>query len=127
MNWLYVFKNWGSTLLLGAILFILTAGLGAEEAIVFAIMLSAASLVFSLPTLLVYILVFYWLKKKNSMDRKWIRLILVSTTILGIGITICLFNTIGAMQPIICYSIAAIVSSYFFEFEKDDLENSINL
>lgn len=123
MNWSYVFKHWGSTLFLGAILFIITEGLGAEEAIVFTLILSTASLVFSLPTLLVYIIVFYWLKKKNSMDRKWVRLILVSTTILGIGITICLFNTIGVMQPLICYSIAAIVSSYFFEIEKGSFEN----
>ncbi|RKE55979.1 hypothetical protein [Sphingobacterium detergens] len=118
MNWLYIFKHWGSTLLLGAVLFILSEGLGAEEAIVFALMLSAASLVFSLPTLLVYILVFYWLKKKNRMDRKWVRLILVSTTILGIGITLFWVNFIGIMQPLICYSIAAIVSSYFFDIEK---------
>ncbi|WP_293942778.1 MULTISPECIES: hypothetical protein [unclassified Sphingobacterium] len=123
MNWLYVFKHWGSTLLLGAILFILTEGLGAEEGIVFTLILSAASLAFSIPTLIIYILVFYWLKKYNRTNKKWVRLILVSTTILGIGITLCLLYSIGIIQPLICYSIAAIVSSYFFELEKGNLEN----
>jgi hypothetical protein len=56
------------------------------------------------------------------VQAKWVRLILVSTAILGIGTTICLFNTVEVLQPIICYSIAAIVSSYFFELEKDDVE-----
>ncbi len=123
MNWLYVFKHWGSTLILGAILFILTEGLGAEEGIVFTLILSAASLAFSIPTLIIYILVFYWLKKYNRTNKKWVRLILVSTTILGIGITLCLLYSIGIIQPLICYSIAAIVSSYFFELEKGNLEN----
>ena len=123
MNWLYVFKHWGSTLILGAILFILTEGLGAEEGIVFTLILSAASLAFSIPTLIIYILVFYWLKKYNRTNKKWVRIILVSTTILGIGITLCLLYSIGIIQPLICYSIAAIVSSYFFELEKGNLEN----
>jgi len=119
---LYVFKHWGSTLLIGAILFILAAGLGADAAMVAIIMLSVVSLLFSIPTLIIYILVFYWLKKHSRMDTKWVRLILVSTAILGIGTTICLCNTVGVLQPIMCYSIAAIVFSYFFELEKDDVE-----
>ncbi len=122
MNWSYVFKHWGSTLLIGAILFILTEALGADEAIVFTLLLSAASLISSIPTLGIYILVFYWFNKKNNVDRKWMRLILVSTTIVGIGFTLCLINTIGIMQPLICYSVATIVSSYFFKIEKIDLE-----
>ncbi|WP_433900158.1 hypothetical protein [Sphingobacterium puteale] len=111
MRWQYVFKHWGCTLLLGVILFILTAGLGAEEAMVITLMLPAVSLVFSIPTLIIYIVVFHWLKKYSIMDTKWVKLILVTTTILGIGITICLFDTAGVMRPIMCYSIAAIVSS----------------
>jgi len=70
MNWLYVFKQWGSTLSLGGILFILTAGLGAKEAMVVTLMLSAVSLVFSIPALIIYLLVFYWLKKHSRMDTK---------------------------------------------------------
>jgi hypothetical protein len=106
---------------IGAILFILTEELGAEEAMVVTLMLPIVSLVLSIPTLIIYITVFLWLKKNSLMDTKWIRLILVSTTILGIGTTICLFDTVGVMQPIMCYSIAAIVSSYFFKLEKDDV------
>ena len=48
------------------------------------------------------------------MDTKWVRLILVSTTILGIGTTIYFYDAAGVMQSFICYSIAAIVSNYFF-------------
>gem|GEM_PF-5667567 len=64
----------------------------------------------------------YAIANRRMVQAKWVRLILVSTAILGIGTTICLFNTVEVLQPIICYSIAAIVSSYFFELEKDDVE-----
>ena len=79
MRWQYVFKHWGCTLLLGVILFILTAVLGAEEAMVITLMLPAVSLVFSIPTLIIYIVVFHWLKKYSIMDTKWVKLILVTT------------------------------------------------
>ncbi|WP_310080066.1 hypothetical protein [Sphingobacterium sp. 2149] len=60
----------GSTLLIGAILFILATGLGAEEAMVVTLMLLALSLVFSIPTLIIYILLLNGLKKHSRINTK---------------------------------------------------------
>lgn len=82
------------------------------------------SFVWSLPTLLIYCIVFYSLRKKISSTTifKWI---LIGTCILGIIMTFAaisinfIFDS-ESWAMIGCYSLSAIIVSFIFKIQKKD-------
>ncbi len=77
MRWSYIFKHWGTTILIAPIILSLYGGFENQEVFndiwVFPWIL-IGGIVLSLPTLLVYILAFYLLNR-YEIDVKWVRAI----------------------------------------------------
>lgn len=123
MRWSYVFKHWGSTLLLGTTILTLVSGfkfLSPSEignALAWFTIYLIFSIIYSIPTLIVYLLVVYLLVGKN-IDSRWIKFILIFVTIVGITLTSSLIDSDLLMNLSIYYSLSSVVMGIFLKFEK---------
>lgn len=126
MKWSYIFKHWGSTLLLGTTILTLVSGfkfLSPSEignALAWFTIYLIFSIIYSIPTLIIYLLVFYGLINRN-IDSKWIKLILISVTIAGITLTTSLIDSDKLESLTIYYSLSAIVTGVLLKFERTEL------
>ncbi len=123
MNWSYIFKHWGCTLLLGTMILTLVSGfkfLSPSEigdAFAWFSIYLIFSIIYSIPTLIIYLLVFYGLINRN-IDSKWIKLILISVTIAGITLTTSLIDSDKLESLTIYYSLSAVVTGILLKFER---------
>lgn len=121
LKWSYIFKHWIGTLLLGNILVSIFPGFnpinssGIGLTILISILWLCYSAIYSIPTLVCYILAFSWFKD-NTLNVNWIKMTLILVTLAGITMTVAL--TVGSMEAAIYYSIAAIVTGILFKIEK---------
>jgi len=126
MKWSYILKHWGCTLLLGTTILTLVSGfkfLSPSEignALVWFTIYLIFSIIYSIPTLIIYLLVFYGLINRN-IDSKWIKLILISVTIAGITLTTSLIDSDKLESLTIYYLLSAIVTGVLLKFEKTKL------
>jgi len=123
MRWSYVFKHWGSTLLLGTTILTLVSGfkfLSPSEignVLAWFTIYLIFSIIYSIPTLIIYLLVFYRLINRN-IDSKWIKFILISITIIGITLTTLLIDFSSLKNLTIYYSISSVVTGILFKIQK---------
>ncbi len=121
LKWSYIFKHWIGTLLLGNILVSIFPGFnpinssGIGLTILISILWLCYSAIYSIPTLVCYILAFSWFKD-NTLNVNWIKMTLILVTLAGITVTVAL--TVGSMDVAIYYSIAAIITGILFKIEK---------
>ncbi|PUV25036.1 hypothetical protein DCO56_08830 [Sphingobacterium athyrii] len=121
LRWSYIFKHWIGTLLLGTTLVSIfpvfnplnSSGIG--QTIFFSILWLCYSAIYSIPTLVCYILAFSWFKD-NTLNVNWIKMTLILVTLAGIAMTVAL--TVRSMESAIYYSIAAIITGILFKIEK---------
>ncbi|APU97137.1 hypothetical protein BV902_12900 [Sphingobacterium sp. B29] len=127
MKWSYILKHWGCTLLLGTTILTLVSGfkfLSPSEignALVWFTIYLIFSTIYSIPTLIIYLLVFYRLINSN-IDSKWIKLILISVTIAGITLTTSIIDSDMLENLTIYYSLSAVVTGILLKFRKPDLK-----
>lgn len=123
MRWSYIFKHWGSTLLLGTTILMLVSGFGfsssseIRDSLTWSIFYLIASTIYSVPTLIVYVLVFFILIKRN-IDSKWIKLILIFVTVAGITLTTLLIDFSSLKNLTIYYSLSSLVTGILFKIQK---------
>ncbi len=123
MKWSYILKHWGSTLLLGTTVLMLVSGFRfsslseIRDSLTWFIVYLIASAIYSAPTLIVYVLVFFILFKRN-IDSKWIKSILISVTITGITLTTSIIDSDMLENLTIYYSVSAIVTGVLLKFER---------
>ncbi|MNH97295.1 hypothetical protein D3C73_499880 [compost metagenome] len=120
MNWSYIFKHWGTTILIAPIILSIYGGFENQE--VFNDMwlfpwILIGGMVLSLPTLLVYILIFYLLNH-YKINLKWVKPILISLTVIGICSTCYLLSKTMSLGPLLSYSLIAIASGMLFRLKK---------
>jgi len=127
MKWSYILKHWGSTLLLGTTVLMLVSGFGfsslseIRDSLTWFIVYLIASAIYSAPTLIVYVLVFFILFKRN-IESKWIKSILISVTIAGITLTTSLIDSDMLENLTIYYSLSAVLTGILLKFRKPDLK-----
>jgi len=123
MNWSFTFKHWGGTLLLGTTILTLVSGfkfLSPSEiwnTLAWFIIYLIFSVLYSIPTLVVYLLVVYLLIGRN-IDSKWIKFILIFVTIAGITLTTLLIDSDSLENLTIYYSLSSIITGTLLKFEK---------
>lgn len=123
MRWSYIFKHWGSTLLLGTTILTLVSGfkfLSPSEignALAWFVIYLIFSIIYSIPTLIIYLLVFYGLNNRN-IDSKWIKFILITITITGITLTTLLIDFSSLKNLTIYYSLSSLVTGILFKIQK---------
>lgn len=120
MNWSYVFKHWGTTILITPI--ILSTYMGFENQEVFNDMwlfpwILIGGIVLSLPTLIVYILLFYLLNR-YEISVKRVKAILISLTIMGIFTTCYILSKTWSLGIVLSYGVIAVVSGMLFRLKK---------
>jgi len=120
MNWSYVFKHWGTTILITPI--ILSAYGGFENQEVFKDMwlfpwILIGGIVLSLPTLIGYIFVFYLLNR-YEISVKRVKAILISLTIMGIFTTCYILSKTWSLGIVLSYGVIAVVSGMLFRLKK---------
>lgn len=126
MKWSYILKHWGSTLLLGTTILTLVSGLKflspseIGNALAWFTIYLVFSIIYSIPTLIIYLLVFYGLINRN-IDSKWIKLILISVTIAGITLTTSLIDSDKLESLTIYYSLSSVVAGVLLKFERTEL------
>lgn len=123
MNWSFSFKHWGGTLLLGTTILTLVSGfkfLSPSEiwsTLAWFIIYFIFSAIYSIPTLITYLLVAYLLIGRN-IDSKWIKFVLISITVTGITLTTLLIDPDSLKNLTIYYSLSAVVIGIFLNFQK---------
>ena len=123
MNWSFTFKHWGSTLLLGTTILTLVSGfkfLSPSEigdSLTWFIVYLIASAIYSIPTLIVYILVVYLLIDRQ-IGSKWIKFILIFVTIAGIASTTLLIDFSSLKNLTIYYSLSSVAMGILLKFQK---------
>lgn len=126
MGWSYAFKHWGCTLLLGTTILILVSGFGfsspseIRDSLTWFIIYLISSALYSIPTLTVYVLVFFILIKRN-INSRWIKSILISETIAGITLTTLLIDSSMLEDLTVYYSLSAVVIGVLLKLKKPDL------
>lgn len=75
------------------------------------------SIIYSIPTLIIYLSVFYGLINKN-IDSKRIKFILISIVITGITLTTLLIDFSSLKNLTIYYSISSVVTGILFKIQK---------
>lgn len=121
MNRSYILKHWMGTILLGTMLLVISPGSNLSNSfniyqiILVSIYVLCYSAIYSIPTLLCYILAFYWLRN-NTLNVNWIKMTFILITIAGITMTMAL--TKGSIEFAAYYSIPAIVTGILFKIEK---------
>lgn len=120
MNWSYVFKHWGTTILMTSI--ILSTYMGFENQEVFNDMwlfpwILIGGIVLSIPTLIVYILLFYLLNR-YEISVKRVKAILISLTIMGIFTTCYILSKTWSLGIVLSYGVIAVVSGMLFRLKK---------
>ncbi len=120
MNWSYILKHWGTTILIAPIILSICGGFEGQEVFndiwVFPWIL-IGGIVLSLPTLLVYILASYLLNR-YEISVKWVRAILISLTVIGICSTCYLLSKTISLGPLLSYSFISIASGMLFRLKK---------
>ena len=123
MNWSYIFKHWVCTLLLGTTILILVSGFAFStisetgDSLTWFIIYLLSSTIYSVPTLIVYLLVFFILMRSN-IDSMWIKIILIAVTVAGIILTTLLIDS-GMLENLtIYYSLSAVIAGVFLKFRK---------
>lgn len=133
MKWNYLFKHWGLTILIAPILFILpdlwenyTGILSFLKRIV-EFMLHAyymfflLGLLYSIPTYLIYAVIFYFLKREK-VDHKWSKIILILTAQLGIWSSFYILSEALLSGYFIflafSYSFCSLISGLFLKISK---------
>lgn len=128
INWIYLFKHWLFTLLLGPIISeilmyitILNPNkiVGLLEVYPIAIIFS---LVFSIPTYIIYAFVYYCLSTKVSTIL-FAKAILILLAVTGIFVTLNFIGGSISLDITISYSIASVITGIFF---KLNFENETN-
>lgn len=123
MRWSYVFRHWGSTLLLGTMILTLVSGFkflspsDIGNALAWFTIYLMFSIIYSIPTLIIYLLVFYRLINRK-IDPKWIKFILILITITGITLTTLLIDFSSLKNLTIYYSISSLVTGILFRIQK---------
>ncbi len=120
MEWSYILKHWGGTLLLPAVFLTIYAGIESKDIIdnlfLFPYFLIIAA-IYSLPTLLVYILAFYLLNR-YKVDLRLAKLILIIITVVGICVTSYLISKTMSLEFVITYCVSTTLCGVFFKFKK---------
>jgi hypothetical protein len=125
MNWPYILKHWGGTLLFGTTILMLVSGFGfsssseIRDSLIWFIFYLIASAIYSVPTLIVYVLVFFILIKRN-IDSKWIKLILIFVTVAGVTLTTSIIDSEMLKNLTIYYSLSTVVTGVLLKFRKLD-------
>ncbi len=115
MNWSFTFKHWGSTLLLGTTILILASGFGfssiseISDSLTWFIIYLIFSAIYSIPTLIAYLLIAYLLIGRN-IGAKWTKFILIFVTITGITLTTSLIDSDLLENLSIYYSLSSVVA-----------------
>ncbi|RZJ55978.1 MAG: hypothetical protein EOO44_01345 [Flavobacterium sp.] len=126
LNWSYLWKHWFFTLLLGPVisqiialiaLFQSKLMIGLLEFYPFALIMS---LMFSIPTYIIYAFVYHYLAGK-SLSILVKKVILIVLAITGIYITLIIIDGTIALQLVLSYSIASVFVGLLFNL---DFENS---
>lgn len=123
MIWSFTFKHWGSTLLLGTTILILASGFGfssiseISDSLTWFIIYLIFSAIYSIPTLIAYLLMVYLLIGTN-IGSKWTKFILIFVTITGITLTTSLIDSDLLENLSIYYSLSSVVTGIFLKFEK---------
>ncbi|NGF55390.1 hypothetical protein G5B00_02595 [Parapedobacter sp. SGR-10] len=123
MDWSYILKHWGCTLILAPILSQLFKefGFGNPHEVIGLLEVMpitlAISLTLSLPTLFIYTFAYHILVRYD-FKIKWIKLILIAWTIIGISITLGWLGGLLMDEIPLCYSIAAVVSGIMIRMKK---------
>lgn len=127
MKWSYILKHWGCTLLLGTTILTLVSGFKflspaeISDSLTWFIVYLIASAIYSAPTLIIYVLVFFILIKRN-IDSKCIKSILIVVTIAGITLTTSIIDSDMFENLTIYYSLSAVVTGILLKFRKPDLK-----
>ncbi len=123
MNWSFTFKHWGSTLLLGTTILTLVSGfklLSPSEianALAWFTIYLIFSTIYSIPTLIAYLLVVYLLVGKN-IDSRRIKFILIFVAIAGITLTTLLIDSDALENLTIYYSLSSVAMGILLKFQK---------
>lgn len=120
MRWLYIFEHWGTTILTAPIILSIYGGFENQEVFndmwLFPWILIGGT-VLSLPTLFVYIIVFYLLNR-YEINVKRVRTILISLTVIGICTTCYLLSKTCSLGLVLSYSVITVVSGMLFRLQK---------
>jgi len=126
MNWNYLFRHWFSTLLFVPIIFQFLENwdLNQLTAIGFLELFPAfltLGLFFSIPTYILYSILYYYLAQLNF---KFSKLILILFSIVGIVITASIIG--GTMMPNVslAYCLSSIITGLFFKLNFEKPENN---
>ena len=126
MNHTYPFKHWIATLLMAPLfplvyekLFgpIIGSVMGWLELYPFAFIFS---LFISIPTLIFYCVIFYFISKKN-WNIFFVKGVLVSCTIIGVIVTFLIVGGKIAEPLALSYILAAIISGYLIKLNKPNI------
>ncbi len=127
MKFNYPLKHWLTTILLGPlfpIVFSLIFGeqYGQEEnQIAFYPLFLLFSIAFSMPTIFMYYLIYYYLKT-TDIKPTHLKLTVIIWTILGISMTFLFMGGKSTIYYIIIYSIAAIISGLIWKIDVEENE-----
>lgn len=123
MNWSYIFKHWSCTLLLGSTISALVYGFESlspseiSKSLVWFLIYLIFSIIYSIPTLIVYFLAFYMLSNMK-IDIMWIKFILILITVTGITLTTLLYDPNTLEKLTMYYALSAIVSGILFRLKR---------
>ena len=127
MDWCYIFKHLGGTLILAPLLsqFAKEIGFGNPREVVgllevFPLTLSA-SIVLSIPTLFTYLFV-YHVVQRWGMKIHWIKLVLIIWTICGISLTLYLLCGSVMLQISVYYMIASAICRILIKMKRKQVE-----
>lgn len=90
-----------------------------RDSLIWFIFYLIASAIYSVPTLIVYVLVFFILIKRN-IDSKWIKLILIFVTVAGVTLTTSIIDSEMLKNLTIYYSLSTVVTGVLLKFRKLD-------
>lgn len=128
INWTFLFKHWVITLILGPIIsqFIECFYNLSPHKIVALLEVYPISLIFSfifsIPTYIVYAIIFYFLGK-NRINVNIAKLIVISIAVIGVILTATTIKGSLSFDIAISYSIASIIAGFIFKlnFEKSTI------
>lgn len=122
INWIYLFKHWGFTLLLGPIVSEISMYItisqpnkivGLLEVYPIAIIFS---LLFSSPTYILYAFLYYYLAR-TSINLNFAKVILISFAVIGVISTTLIIKGSIMKDIAISYSVASIITGIFLKLK----------
>ncbi|HLW40740.1 MAG TPA: hypothetical protein VKY82_00055 [Flavobacterium sp.] len=126
MQWNYLFKHWFATLLIAPFLsdlfFYITPDnykIGGLVSVYLVVLIM--SLLFSLPTYIIYAAVFYYLKEKQ-FSLIFSKRILVAISVVGVFITFMLIFPDMYFPATLAYMFTSLVTGIFFKLETENYQ-----